>query len=147
MGLLLAMQKLSSKRAGILAQRMNEYSFPRSVNIKAKLEFPLALKDEPQTIENLHQWNDYLGEVKKKSKVQVLTQSDRTCEFLHKERFGLFMEKIVAIAENYCAYHRQLEGGAEGAPLSDQAYGAAGVYCYYSRLPAGHEVFQYLGEK
>jgi hypothetical protein len=24
--------------------------------------------------------------------------------------------------------------------------GAAGVYCYYSRLPAGHEVFQYLGE-
>jgi hypothetical protein len=55
------------------------------------------------------------------------------------------MEKIVAIAEGYGLYHRQLEG-AEGAPLSDQTYGAAGVYCYYSRLPAGHEVFQYLGE-
>jgi hypothetical protein len=31
-------------------------------------------------------------------------------------------------------------------PLSNQAYGAAGVYCYYSRLPADHEVFRYLGE-
>jgi hypothetical protein len=144
-GLLLATQKLSSKQAGILAQRMKEDSFPRSVNIKAKLEVPRALKDDPQTIENLHQWNDCLDEVKKKLKVKVLAQSDRTCEFLHKERFGLFMEKIVAIAEGYGVYHRQLEG-AEGAPLSDQTYGAAGVYCYYSRLPAGHEVFQYLGE-
>jgi hypothetical protein len=144
-GLLLATQKLSSKRAGILAQRMNEDSFPRSVNIKAKLEFPPVLKDNRKTIENLHQWNDYLDEVKKKLKVKVLAQSDRTCEFLHKERFGLFMEKIVAIAEGYVAYHRQLEG-AEGAPISDQTYGAAGVYYYYSRLPAGHEVKQYLGE-
>jgi hypothetical protein len=42
-GLLLATKKLSSKRVGILAQRMNEDSFPRSVNIKAKLEFPPAL--------------------------------------------------------------------------------------------------------
>jgi hypothetical protein len=144
-GLMLATQKLSAKRAGILAQRMNEDLFPRSVNIKAKLEFPPALKDDPQTIENLHQRNDYLDEVKKKLKVKVSAQSDRTCEFLHKERFGLLMEKIVAIAEGYGAYHRQPEG-AEGAPLSDQMYGAAGVYCYYSRLPAGHEVFQYLGE-
>jgi hypothetical protein len=30
--------------------------------------------------------------------------------------------------------------------VAPQTYGAAGVYCYYSRLPAGHEVFQYLGE-
>jgi hypothetical protein len=143
--LLLATQKLSSKRAGILAQRMKEISFPRSVNIKAKLEFPPALKDDPQNIENLHQWNNYLDKVKKQLKVRMLAQSDRTCEFLHRERFGLFMENVVAIAEGYGAYHRQLEG-AEGAPLSDQAYGVAGVYCYYSRLPAGHEVFQYLGE-
>jgi hypothetical protein len=94
---------------------MNEVSFPSSVNIKAKLEFSTVLKDDPKTIENLHQWNDYLDEVKRKLKVQVLAQSDHTCEFLHKERFGLFMEKIVAIAEGYGAYHRQLEG-AEGAP-------------------------------
>jgi hypothetical protein len=52
---------------------------------------------------------------------------------------------LSAIAKGYGAYHRQLEG-AEGAPLSGQTYGAAGLYCYYSRLPAGHEVFQYLGE-
>ena len=109
-GLLLATQKLSAKRAGILAQRMNEDSFPRSVNIKAKLEFPPALKDDPQTIENLHQWNDYLDEVRKKLKVKVLAQSDRTFEFLYKERFRLFMEKIVAITEGYGAYHCHLEG-------------------------------------
>jgi hypothetical protein len=124
---------------------MNEDPFPRLVNIKAKLEFPPALKDDPKTIENLHQWNDYLDEVKKKLKIKVLAQSDCTCEFLHKERFGLFMEKNVAISEGYDAYHRQLEG-TEGGPLSNQTYGAAGVYCYYPRLPAGHEVFQYLRE-
>jgi hypothetical protein len=117
-GLLLATQKLSSKQAGILAQRMNEDSFPRPVNIKAKLESPPALKDDPKTIENLHQWNDYLDEVKKKLKVKVLAQSVRTCEFLHKERFGLFMEKIVAIAESYGAYHRQLE---DMVPLASTA--------------------------
>jgi hypothetical protein len=143
--LLLGTQKLSYNRAGTLTQRMNEDSFPRPVNIKAKLEFPPALKDYPQTIQKLHQWNDYLDEVKKKLKVGVLAQSDHICEFLHKERSGLFMEKIVAMAKGYGVYHRQLEG-AEGAPLSNQAYGAGGVYCYYSRLPAGHEVFQYLGE-
>jgi hypothetical protein len=55
------------------------------------------------------------------------------------------MEKIVAIAEGYGTYHCQLEG-AEGAPLSDQAYSAAGVYCYYNRVQTDHEVFQYLGE-
>jgi hypothetical protein len=92
-GLLLATQKLSSKRAGILAQRMNEDSFPRSVNIMAKLEFPTALKYDAKTIDNLHKWNEYLDEVKKKSKVLFLAQSDRTCEFLHEQRFGLFMEK------------------------------------------------------
>jgi hypothetical protein len=69
---------------------MNEDLFPRSANIKAKLEFPLALKDDPQTIKSLHQWNDYLGEVKKKLNVKVLAQSNCTCEFLHKERFSLF---------------------------------------------------------
>ena len=124
---------------------MNEDSFPRSVNIKAKLEFPPALKDDAQTIENLNRWNEYLSEVKTNLKVQGLAQSDRTCEFLHQQRFGLFNEKIVAIAEGFGAYHRQLEG-AEGAPLSDQAYGAAGVYCYYSGLLARHDIFRYLGE-
>jgi hypothetical protein len=49
-GLLIATQKLSSKQAINLAQRMNEDSFPRLVNIRAKLEFPTALKDdEPST--------------------------------------------------------------------------------------------------
>jgi hypothetical protein len=115
------------------------------VNIKAKLEFPTALKDDAKTIENLHKWNEYLDKVKNKLKVQVLAQSDRTCEFLHEQRFGLFMEKIVAIAEGFGAYHRQLEG-AEGAPLSDQAYGAVSVYCYYNRLLANHEIFKYLGK-
>jgi hypothetical protein len=124
---------------------MNEDSLPRSVNLKAKLEFPTAMKNDAKTIENQQKWNEYLSEVKKNLKVQVLAQSDRICEFLHEQRFGLFMEKIVAIAEGFGAYHRQLEG-AEGAPLSDQAYGAAGVYCYYSRLPACHDVFRYLGE-
>jgi hypothetical protein len=144
-GLLLATQKLSSKRSGILAQRMNRDSFPRLVNIKGKFEFPTALKDDAKTIDNLHKWNEYLNKVKKKLKVQVLAQSDWTCEFLHEQRFGLFMKKIVAITEGFGAYHRQLEG-AEGAPLSDQAYGAAGVYCYYSRRLACHEVFTYLGK-
>jgi hypothetical protein len=123
---------------------MNADSFPRSVNIKAKLEFPTALKDEAKTIDNLHKWNEYLDEVKKKLKVQVLAQSDRTYKLLHKQRFGLFIEKIVAITEGFGAYHRQSEG-AEGAPLSNQAYGAAGVYCS-SRLLACHEVFTYLGK-
>jgi hypothetical protein len=125
---------------------MNKDSFSRSVNIKAKLEFPTALKDDAKTIvDNLIKWNEYLNKVKKKVKVQVLAQSNRTCEFLHKQRFGLFMEKIVAIAEGFGAYHCQLEG-AEGTPLSDQAYGAAGIYCYYSRLLACHKVFTYLGK-
>jgi hypothetical protein len=39
-------------------------------------------------------WNSYLDEVKKKLEVNILAQSDGTCEFLHKERFGLFMEKL-----------------------------------------------------
>jgi hypothetical protein len=85
------------------------------------------------------------GKVKKKLKVQVLAQSDRTCEFLEEQRFGLLMEKIVAIAEGCGAYHCQLEG-AEGAPLSNQVYGAVGVYCYYRRLPAYHNIFRHLGE-
>ncbi len=70
----------------------------------------------------------YLTKVEKKLKVQVLAQSDWTCEYLQEQRFVLFTEKIVAIAEGFGAYHRQLEG-VEGAPLSDQAYGAAGIYC------------------
>jgi hypothetical protein len=143
-GLLLPTQKLSSKQAGILAQRMNKDLLPRLVNIKEKLEFPTALKDNAMTMDNLHKWNQYINEVKKKLKDQVLVQSGRTCKFLQEQQFGLIMEKIVAIAEGFGAYHRQLEG-AEGAPLSDQAYGAASVYCYCSRLLACHEVFTYLG--
>jgi hypothetical protein len=124
---------------------MNEDWFPRLVNIKTKLEFPTALKDDAKTIENLRKWNEYLAEVKKKLKVQVLAQSDRTCEFLQEQRFGLFMEKNVSMAEGFGAYHHQLEG-AKGAPLSNQAYGAVGVYCYYNRLSAYLDVFSYLGE-
>jgi hypothetical protein len=48
------------------------------VNIKAKIEFTTALKEESQTIDNLHKWKKYLDEVKKRLKVQVLAQSDCT---------------------------------------------------------------------
>jgi hypothetical protein len=72
---------------------MNEDSFPRSVNIKAKLEFPTALKDDAKTIDNLHKWNEYLDEAKKRLKVLDLSQSDWTCEFLH-QQYGFFMEKL-----------------------------------------------------
>jgi hypothetical protein len=118
---------------------MNKDSFPRLVNIKAKLEFPAALKEYSQTINNLHKWNKYLDEEKKRLKVQVLAQSDRTCEFLHEQRFDLFTENIFAIAEGFGVYHRQLDG-AECAPPYDQAYGAATIYCHYSRLLARHKI-------
>jgi hypothetical protein len=52
---------------------------------------------------------------------------------------------LPAIAKGFGAYHCQLDG-VEGAPLSDQAYGAAGIYCYCSRLLACHKVFNYLGK-
>jgi hypothetical protein len=115
------------------------------VNIKAKPEFPTALEEDSQTIDNLHKWNEYLNKAKPKLKVQVLAQSDPTCEFLHEQCFGLFTENIVTIAKGFGTYHHQLEG-AKCAPLSDQAYGAAGIYCYYSRLLACQEVFRYHQE-
>jgi hypothetical protein len=63
------------------------------------------LKDDTQTIDNLHKWNEYIDEVKKKLMVQVLAQSDRTCDFLQEQRFGLFTKTIVAIAKGFGGYH------------------------------------------
>jgi hypothetical protein len=48
---------------------MNKDSIPRLVNIKAKLEFPAALMEYSQTIDNLHKWNKYLDKEKKRLKV------------------------------------------------------------------------------
>jgi hypothetical protein len=66
--MLLSTQELRSKRAGILALRMNQEVYPCSINLKCKLDIPPEMKDDAESIENTQAWNDYRTEVKKNSR-------------------------------------------------------------------------------
>jgi hypothetical protein len=49
----------------------------------------------------------------------------------------------MVIVEGYATWHGKVEG-VQTTPLSNHAYGAAMVYCYYNKLGACNELFTYL---
>jgi hypothetical protein len=141
--MLLATQSLRAKRAGILSKRMNESSFPKSIALKMRLEYPTEMKDDPESIANSHDWSDYIQEVRLVLKNKILHQGDRNCVWMQSRRITDFTSQLVALSEGYATYHREL-ALARGAPLTNLSYGAAGVYCFGSKLQADDPLWSYL---
>jgi hypothetical protein len=145
--LLLATQTLRQKQAGILSLELNADLYPKASNLKAKLDYPKELANDEETLKNVKEWDEYIETTKKEMKKRIIKQATRTATFLHSARLELFHSRLTNIAEGYTTYHRKLEQ-ANDEPLSNQAYGAAAVYCYYSTLPATNKLFlQYLHEE
>jgi hypothetical protein len=143
--MLLATRKLREKRAGLVNLITNTDLFPRSANLLVKLDFPKELKDDEQTLENVQEWNDFIKKTKNDLKDRIVKQGERTADFYQEQRLLTFNNLLLVIAEGYTAWHGEIEG-VENTPLSNHAYGAASVYCYYNTLGARNELFTYLHE-
>jgi hypothetical protein len=145
--LLLATQTLRHKRAGILSLEMNDDLYPKPANLKTKLAVPKELENDEKTLSNIKEWDDFIVATKEVMKKKIIQQSIRTADFLNESRHELFHNQLVTIAEGYTTYEREIEHATD-EPLSSQAYGAAAVYCYFSTLPATHQLFMnYLNEE
>jgi hypothetical protein len=145
--MLLATRKLRERRAGLVNMTRNVTSYPRSCNLKAKLAFPQDMKEDPQTQENVKVWDDYIQKTKDEMKKQVLKQGERTVEFLTEKRLDLFQTRVLTIAEGYFTWFAELEGLNEPPTLSNQAYGAVSIYCYFNSIGPGDRIFSYLFEE
>ena len=145
--MLLATRKLRERRAGLDNMTRNVTSYPRSCNLKAKLAFPQDMKEDPQTQENVKIWDNYIQKTKDEMKRQVLKQGERTIEFLTEKRLELFQERVLTIAEGYFTWFAALEGLNEPPTLSNQAYGAVSMYCYFNSIGPGDRIFSYLFEE
>jgi hypothetical protein len=144
--MLLVTRKLREKRAGIVNLTSNKDLYPRSCNIKMKLNFPIEMKDDEQTIENSKKWDENIQRMKDEMKKQLVNQGERTIEFMQDKRLELFHERLLTIAEGFVTWFSALDGVDAPATLSNHAYGAASIYCFYNELPPRHGVFTYLGE-
>ncbi len=81
-------------------------------------------------------------------KKKIIHQSIRTVNFLSKSWQELFNNHPINIMEGYTHYHHKLSKKVTNKSLSNEAYGAAAVYCYYSTLLATHKLFMsYLLEE
>jgi hypothetical protein len=143
--MLLATRKLREKRAGLVNLLMNTDLYPRSANLLVKLDHPKELKDDAQTLENVQEWNDFVKKTKNELKERIIKQGERTADFYQEQRLLSFNSLLLVIAEGYTTWHREVEGVQE-TPLSNHAYGAASVYCYYNTLGTCNELFTYLCE-
>jgi hypothetical protein len=144
--MLLATRKLRDKRAGIVHLTTTTDLYPRSANLQVKLDYPKELKDDEQTIQNVKEWDDFLKVTKDKLKAKILVQSERTAEFYQEQRLKTFHDNLLIIAEGYVTWHNEIAGVTD-IPLSNHAYGAASVYCYYNTLAPMNEIFSYLCEE
>jgi hypothetical protein len=66
-------------------------------------------------------------------------------DFFQAKRLGTFNDHLLIIAEGFVAWHCAIKGVKE-TPLSNHAYGAVSLYCYYNTLHLRHELFTYLCE-
>jgi hypothetical protein len=114
--------------------------------LKAKLAFPQEMKEDPQTQENEQIWNAYIQTTKNEMKRQVLKQGERIVEFLQEKRLLLFHEKVLIIAEGYFTWFSELEGIEAPPALSNHAYGAVSIYCYFNSIGPSNPIFSYLCE-
>jgi hypothetical protein len=144
--LLLATETLCHKRAGILSLRLNDALYPKAANLKAKLATPKELANDEKTLTNIQEWDDFILATKKEMKRKIINQSTQTADFLTETHLEI-TNQLVNIANGYTTYLRELEQ-VSSEPLSNQVYGAAAVYCYFSTLPATHKLFtSYLFEE
>jgi hypothetical protein len=84
---------------------MNQEVYPRSINLKCKLDIPLEMKDNAESIENTQAWNDYRTKVKNKFKEKILNQGERVSTWMQETRYANFIKSIVALALGYATYH------------------------------------------
>jgi hypothetical protein len=144
--MLLVTRKLREKRAGIVNLTTNKDLYPRSCNLKIKLNFPDDMKDDAQTQENAKKWDELIQKVKDEMKKQLVNQGERTVEFMQEKRLDLFHERLLTIAEGYFTWFSALDGIDAPETLSNHAYGAASIYCFYNEIAPRHGIFNYLGE-
>jgi hypothetical protein len=62
--MLLVTKKLREKRAGIVNLTTNPDLYPRSCNLKIKLNFPDEMKDDARTLENAKKWDELIQKIK-----------------------------------------------------------------------------------
>jgi len=93
-------------------------------------------------------WDDYIQKTKDEMKKQVLKQGERTVDFLTEKGLALLQDKVLTIAEGYFTWFAELEGLDTPPPtLSNQAYGAVSIYCYFNSISPSDRIFSYLFEE
>jgi hypothetical protein len=74
---------------------MNETSFPNSIALNMKLEYPIDMKDDAESMANSHDWMDYIQEVRKVLKNKILHQGDQNCVWLQSQQIAnVFLQGI-----------------------------------------------------
>jgi hypothetical protein len=136
----LLLATLCHKRAGILSIEMNEDLHPKSCSIKAKLDTPKEVANNEETLAYVKEWNEFMEATRKEMKKCVIAQSTHTVNFLHESCLELFSNHLVNITKGYITYHRELKT-SNNKPLSNHAYSAVVVYCYFSTLSATNKLF------
>jgi hypothetical protein len=142
--MLLATKTLRDKRAGFVNLTMNEALIPKSCNIQAKLAFPHEMRDDIKTLENVQKWDDLIKRTREELKKKIIEEGERTIAFLEEKRQELFNERLLIISEGYVTWFRELEGSDITAPVSNNAYGAACLYCEFNTLDSRNALFTYL---
>jgi hypothetical protein len=143
--MLLVTRKLRDKRAGIVNLTMNPTLYPRSCNLKVKLAFPNEMKDDEKTIANSKKWDEFIQTTKDEMKKQLVTQGERTISFMSEKRLELFNERLLTIAEGYVTWYSALDDVEAENTVSNHAYGAASIYCYFDTIAPNNCIFEYLG--
>jgi hypothetical protein len=102
------------------------------------------MKDDARTQENAKKWDELIQQMKTEMKKQLVNQGERTIKFMQEKRLNLFHERLLTIAEGYVTWFSALDSINAPETLSNHAYGAASIYCFYSEIAPRHGIFSYL---
>ena len=144
--MLSATSLLRAKRSGVLKLRTNDDLFPKSANIKNKLDIPKSLLKDATTIARSTKMDQFTQKYKTDMKQVIVEQAEVNAWHQEDERLNKFITHAKQIA-TACATTTRFDLFQETnqSIIPDDKLGVGSLWCYFKNLDENHIFFtEYL---